>query len=82
LGQHNVELLRDVAALSESEIQALVEAGMVASQPPDTTKPAPAAAAYQADDLRGDPHYRAAVQALVDAAQQSLNSRQPVGQGR
>src|SRR4029453_13087245 len=33
LGQHNVELLRDVAALSEGEIQALVEVGVLATQP-------------------------------------------------
>src|SRR4029450_7165335 len=71
LGQHNVEILRDVAALSEAEIQDLVEAGVLATQPPETTRPTPGAAAYQAGDLRGDPHYRAAVQALVDAAHQS-----------
>src|SRR4030095_17151811 len=82
LGQHNVELLRDVAALSEGEIQALVEAGVPATQPRDTIKPAPGATAYQAGDLRGDPHYRAAVQALVDAACPPSGNRQPAGQGR
>ena len=76
LGQHNVEILRDVAALSEAEIQGLVETGVLAAQPRDTTRPTPGATAYQAGDLRGDPHYQAAVQALVDAA------RQPAGQGR
>jgi benzylsuccinate CoA-transferase BbsF subunit len=82
LGQHNVEILRDVAALSEAEIQGLVEAGVLATQPQGTTKPAPGAAAYQAGDLRGDPHYRAAIQALVDAAHQSSGPHQPAGQGR
>ena len=80
LGQHNVEILRDVAALSEAEIQGLVEAGVLAAQPRDTTRPAPGATAYQAGDLRGDPHYRAAVQALVDAAHQP-SGNSPAGQG-
>ena len=62
-----------MAALSEAEIQGLVEAGVLAAQPRDTTRPAPGATAYQAGDLRGDPHYRAAVQALVDAASASSN---------
>jgi benzylsuccinate CoA-transferase BbsF subunit len=82
LGQHNVEILRDVAALSEGEIQALVEVGVLATQPRDTTKPAPGATAYQAGDLRGDSHYRVAVQALVDAARQPSDNRPPAGQGR
>jgi len=82
LGQHNMELLRDVAALSEAEIQGLVEAGVLAAQPRDPTRPAPGAAAYQTGDLRGDPHYRAAVQALVDAVRQPSDNRQPAGQGR
>jgi benzylsuccinate CoA-transferase BbsF subunit len=82
LGQHNVEILHDVAALSEADIQGLVEAGVLAMQPRDATRPAPGAAAYQAGDRRGDPHYRAAVQALVDAAPQPLVNRQPAGQGR
>jgi hypothetical protein len=82
LGQHNVEILRDVAALSEAEIQSLVEAGVLATQPRDTGTPAPGAAAYQAGDLRGDPHYREAVQALVDAAHQPSGTHQPAGQGR
>jgi hypothetical protein len=82
LGQHNVESLRDVAALSEAEIQDLIEAGVLATQPRDSTKPAPGTTAYQAGDLRGDPHYRAAVQALVDAVRQPSNNRQPAGQGR
>ena len=77
-----MEILRDVAALSEAQIQGLVEAGVLATQPPQTTKPTPGATAYQAGDLRGDPHYRAAVQALVDAAPQSSDTHQPAGQGR
>ena len=82
LGQHNVEILRDVVALSEAEIQGLVEAGVLATQPRNAPKPVPGATAYQAGDLRGDPHYRAAVQALVDAAHQPSGKRQPAGQGR
>ncbi|HEY5870306.1 MAG TPA: CoA transferase [Candidatus Tectomicrobia bacterium] len=82
LGQHNVQLLRDVAALSEAEIQSLGEAGVLATQPREITRPAPGATTYQAGDRRGDPHYQAAVQALVDAAQQPSANHQPAGQGR
>ena len=82
LGQHNMQLLRDVAALSEAEIQSLVEAGVLATQPQATPKPAPGATVYQAGDVRGDPHYRTAVQVLVDATHQPSDNRQPAGQGR
>ncbi|MGE3535819.1 MAG: CaiB/BaiF CoA transferase family protein [Candidatus Tectimicrobiota bacterium] len=75
LGQHNVELLRDVVGLSMADIQALVEAGILAEQPREASRPAPGAEAYQAGDLRGDPQYQVAVQALVEASQQA-------GQGR
>jgi hypothetical protein len=82
LGQHNVQLLRDVAVLPDAEMQRLSEAGVLATQPQETTRPAPGTAVYQAGDVRGDPHYRAAVQALVDAAQQPSGNHQPVEQGR
>jgi benzylsuccinate CoA-transferase BbsF subunit len=65
LGQHNTYVLREVAGLSEAEVQSLIEAGVLATQPQDPTRPAPSAASYQDDDVRGDPHYRQAVQALV-----------------
>lgn len=67
LGQHNVQLLQDVAGLSEAEIQSLMEAGILANQPRDPSKPAPGATSYQAGGLRGDSEYKKAVQALVDA---------------
>ena len=76
-----MQILRDVAALSEAEIQGLVEAGVLATQPRDTTRPAPGATAYQAGDLRGDPHYRAAVQALVDAVHQPSDNASRRGKG-
>jgi hypothetical protein len=82
LGQHNVQLLRDVAALSEAEIQSLGEAGVLATQPREATRPAPGTTVYQAGDRRGDPYYQAAVQTLVDAAPQPSANHHPVGQGR
>jgi crotonobetainyl-CoA:carnitine CoA-transferase CaiB-like acyl-CoA transferase len=67
LGQHNMQILRQVAALSEAEIQRLLEAGVIATQPRETTKPTPGATSYQAGDRRGDPHYKEAVQGPVTA---------------
>jgi crotonobetainyl-CoA:carnitine CoA-transferase CaiB-like acyl-CoA transferase len=67
LGQHNMQLLREVAGLAESDIQRLVEAGVIADRPHETTKPAPGATAYQArgTDTPADRHYREAVHTLT-----------------
>ena len=63
LGQHNVQLLREVAKLSEEEVRQLLVAGIIATRPKDPTKPA--ATASRADVReRGtwfDPDYRALV---------------------
>jgi crotonobetainyl-CoA:carnitine CoA-transferase CaiB-like acyl-CoA transferase len=68
LGQHNMQVLHDVAGLSEPEIQRLIEAGVIAARPHEITKPAPGATAYQArGEGAGDPHYREVVRALVEA---------------
>jgi benzylsuccinate CoA-transferase BbsF subunit len=67
LGQHNVQMLREVAALSEAEVHALLTAGVIATQPRELQKPAPGATAYQSGDRRGDPHYKEAVQVLARA---------------
>lgn len=75
LGQHNVPLLRDVAGLSDAEIQQLRAAGVLAEQPREASTPTPASTSYQEDELRGDPHYKAAVQTLVEALHHT-------GQGR
>jgi crotonobetainyl-CoA:carnitine CoA-transferase CaiB-like acyl-CoA transferase len=68
LGQHNMQVLHDVAGLSEPEIQRLIKAGVIAARPHETTKPAPGATAYQArGEGAGDPHYREVVRALAEA---------------
>ena len=40
LGQHNVQILREVAGLSEDEMQQLVDAGIIANRPQDPSMPA------------------------------------------
>lgn len=75
LGQHNTQLLREVAGLSATEMQHLIDTGLLATEPRDASRPSPAAEAYQADDLRGDAHYKAAVQVLVEATQQAKHGR-------
>lgn len=82
LGQHNLELLRAVAGLSEDEIQPLVAAGVIATQPPESTPPAPGATAYQSGDLRGDAHYKQAVQTLITAMRQDVTGPGTAGKGR
>ena len=69
LGQHNLQILRDVAGLADADIQRLVDAGVIATQPQETTAPAPGAMSYQARGAGtpADPHYREVVQALVTA---------------
>jgi benzylsuccinate CoA-transferase BbsF subunit len=67
LGQHNMQLLHEVAGLTEANIQRLVEAGVIASRPQETNKPAPGATAYQArgEGRSADPHYREVVHTLA-----------------
>jgi crotonobetainyl-CoA:carnitine CoA-transferase CaiB-like acyl-CoA transferase len=40
LGQLNVQILREVAGLSEAEIRDMLEAGIIANRPPDPSRPA------------------------------------------
>ncbi len=68
LGQHNLEVLRDIAGFSEADIQDLLDAGIIATGPRDTTQPSPSANAYQANESGkpDDPQYKANVQRLID----------------
>ncbi len=70
LGQHNLQILRDVAKLSEAEIQELTEAGVIATSPRETAPPAPGAAWFQArnSETLYDPKYQEHIRPLVDAA--------------
>jgi hypothetical protein len=64
LGQHNVQILRQVAELTEPDIQRLAEAGVIATRPQEVAKPASGAAWFQArgGDTRFDPEYKQHVQ--------------------
>jgi hypothetical protein len=60
LGQHNVQILREVAKLSEGEIQQLLDAGILATRPKEDGKPAATASRSDVRE-RGapfDPEYR------------------------
>jgi hypothetical protein len=39
LGQHNVQILQDVANLTATDMQQLVEAGVIATRPQEAGKP-------------------------------------------
>jgi benzylsuccinate CoA-transferase BbsF subunit len=67
LGQHNLQILRDVAELSEADIQHLIAAGVIATRPRDVSKPAaarPHGDGRQAGP-RFDPDYRERVRAFL-----------------
>jgi benzylsuccinate CoA-transferase BbsF subunit len=68
LGQHNLQILRDVVELSDTDIQRLVDTGVLATRPQEADKPASGASSYQArgEGPRADPHYKEAVRVLVD----------------
>jgi benzylsuccinate CoA-transferase BbsF subunit len=70
LGQHNLQILRDVARLSEAEVQQLAEAGVIATTPRETAPPAPGAAWVQARSSATlyDPTYQEHIRPLVETA--------------
>jgi len=72
LGQHNLQILRDVAKLSEAEIQQLAEAGVITTTPRETAPPAPGAAWFQArrSETLYDPKYQEHIRPLVETATQ------------
>ena len=84
LGQHNLQILREVAKLPEPEIERLVDAGVIATRPKETTKPVPGAAGSQArgSDRRFDPDYKEAISRLVEPAGEAPHPLPlPIGEG-
>jgi len=75
LGQHNMQVLRDVVGLSEADIQGLLEAGALATQPREATPPNAAAASYQASGRDGaaDQHYKEAIRTLAQATAHAVH---------
>jgi benzylsuccinate CoA-transferase BbsF subunit len=67
LGQHNVQILRQVAGLSEGEIRQLLDAGVIASRPQDPSKPAVTASRSggRPRDTWFDPDYKTLVRDAI-----------------
>jgi benzylsuccinate CoA-transferase BbsF subunit len=66
LGQHNLKILRDVARMSEAEIQHLIEAGIIATRPKEMAKPAARGRGDARERGAGfDPDYRQQVTAFT-----------------
>jgi benzylsuccinate CoA-transferase BbsF subunit len=63
LGQHNLQILREVAKLSEAQIQQLLDADILATRPKETRKPAATASRSDGRERgpRFDPEYQARV---------------------
>ncbi|WP_238314769.1 hypothetical protein, partial [Methylobacterium crusticola] len=50
IGQHNVDVLRDVGGLRDPEIQQLVEAGIIHAKPRNPSPPVPGAKGNQSSE--------------------------------
>jgi crotonobetainyl-CoA:carnitine CoA-transferase CaiB-like acyl-CoA transferase len=74
LGQHNMQVLREVAKLSEEEIQQLLEAGILATRPRQTEKPAAARSNSIERGPRYDPDYKERVRRAIDPLAASAGS--------
>jgi benzylsuccinate CoA-transferase BbsF subunit len=61
LGQHNVQILREVAGLSEEAIRQLLDDGIIANRPKDPTKPAATRSDGRERGTWFDPDYKALV---------------------
>jgi hypothetical protein len=65
LGQHNIQILREVAQLSEAEVQQLLDAGVIATRPKESGKPATARSDARERGPRFDPDYREHLRAFM-----------------
>jgi benzylsuccinate CoA-transferase BbsF subunit len=67
LGQHNAQILREVAKLSDEEVRLLLDAGIIATRPKDPTRPAATAsgAGVRERSTWFDPDFRALVRDYV-----------------
>jgi benzylsuccinate CoA-transferase BbsF subunit len=81
LGQHNLQILRDVAGLSDGDIQQLAEAGVLATTPREMAPPAPGAAWFQArnSETLYDPKYQEHMRPLIETTTPPVPS--PSGRG-
>jgi hypothetical protein len=68
LGEHNVQILREVAGLRDPEIQQLAEAGIIHAKPRHAAKPVSGATGSQVREREGlaDADYQEAVRRLVE----------------
>ena len=61
LGQHNVQILREIAGLSDEAIRQLLDAGIIADRPKDPTRPAATRSDSRERGTWFDPDYQALV---------------------
>ena len=76
LGQHNEQILRHVAQLSETDMQQLAEAGVIATLPRASDPPRPGAAWFQArhNSTLYDADYQEHMRPLLDTATDTHNT--------
>jgi hypothetical protein len=69
LGQHNIQILREVAGLRDPEIQQLADAGIIHTRPRHTAKPISGATGSQVREREGltDANYQEAMRRLVES---------------
>ena len=69
LGQHNVEVLREVGGLRDPEIQQLVEAGIIHAKPRNPSPPVPGATGNQSSERERnkDANYKETVRQCIES---------------
>jgi hypothetical protein len=77
LGQHNIDVLREVGGLRDPEIQQLVEAGIIHAKPRNPNPPVPGATGNQSSERERhkDSNYQEAVRQLVERQSHHTASR-------
>ena len=66
LGQHNLDVLHDIAGLQDADIQQLVEAGIIHTQPRVLNKPVVGATGSQSRERLVDPRYKEALDRFME----------------
>jgi crotonobetainyl-CoA:carnitine CoA-transferase CaiB-like acyl-CoA transferase len=77
LGQHNVDVLREIGGLRDAEIQQLIEAGIIHAKPRNPNPPVPGATGNQSSERERnkDSNYQEAVRQLVASQSHKTASR-------
>jgi benzylsuccinate CoA-transferase BbsF subunit len=77
LGQHNLDILREIGGLRDAEIQQLIEAGIIHTKPRHPNPPVPGATGNQSSERERnkDANYQEVVRELVESQPHKIAGR-------